>query len=187
MALRNVLILRKPRSGCLEGRTALLQPTSEAMARLSLVLLAILLPARLLAAEYAEGLAPPGAPASAFPTPGRRVAGIVTDVWRDEVVSRGPAALSAAMEPTPGIGGPAPRSRSSTHASRPRCTGHPRICCAVSSLRSAIARPGSPTCRRAPTSRSSRRRAPDPARRRRPRSGPVRPHISLPSEVAAGA
>jgi hypothetical protein len=26
MALRNVLILRKPRSGCLEGRTALIQP-----------------------------------------------------------------------------------------------------------------------------------------------------------------
>jgi hypothetical protein len=29
MALRNVLILRKPRSGCLEGHTALLQPTSN--------------------------------------------------------------------------------------------------------------------------------------------------------------
>jgi hypothetical protein len=29
MALTNVLILRKPRSGCLEGRTALLQPTSN--------------------------------------------------------------------------------------------------------------------------------------------------------------
>jgi hypothetical protein len=27
MALRNVLILRKPHSGCLEGRTVLLQPT----------------------------------------------------------------------------------------------------------------------------------------------------------------
>jgi len=26
MALRNVLILRKPRSGCLEGRTARIQP-----------------------------------------------------------------------------------------------------------------------------------------------------------------
>gem|GEM_PF-5315295 len=26
MALRNVLILRRPRSGCLEGRTALIQP-----------------------------------------------------------------------------------------------------------------------------------------------------------------
>jgi hypothetical protein len=26
MALRNVLILRKPRSGCLEGATAIIQP-----------------------------------------------------------------------------------------------------------------------------------------------------------------
>jgi hypothetical protein len=26
LALRNVLILRKPRNGCLEGRTALIQP-----------------------------------------------------------------------------------------------------------------------------------------------------------------
>jgi SAM-dependent methyltransferase len=84
MAIRNVLSLRKPRSGCLEGCTALLQPRSEAMARLSLVLLAIMLPARLLAADYAEGLAPPGAPASAFPAPGRPVAGIVTDIWHDE-------------------------------------------------------------------------------------------------------
>src|ERR1700751_682783 len=54
------------------------------MARLSLVLVAILLPARLLAADYAEGLAPPGAPASAFPAPGRPVAGIGTDIWHDE-------------------------------------------------------------------------------------------------------
>jgi hypothetical protein len=29
MALRNILILRKPRSGCLEGRTALLQPIAS--------------------------------------------------------------------------------------------------------------------------------------------------------------
>jgi hypothetical protein len=29
MTLRNVLILRKPRSGCLEGRTALLQSTGS--------------------------------------------------------------------------------------------------------------------------------------------------------------
>ena len=29
MALRNVLILRKPRSGCLEERMALLQPTGN--------------------------------------------------------------------------------------------------------------------------------------------------------------
>ena len=36
------------------------------------------------AAEYADGLAPPGAPASTFPAPGRPVAGIVTDTWKDE-------------------------------------------------------------------------------------------------------
>ena len=50
----------------------------------SLVLLALLLPHDLLAAEYADGLAPPGVPAAAFPAPGRPVAGIVTDIWRDE-------------------------------------------------------------------------------------------------------
>ena len=51
---------------------------------LAAVLLAIL-PARdPLAAGYVEGLAPPGAPASAFPAPGRPVAGIVTDIWHDE-------------------------------------------------------------------------------------------------------
>lgn len=47
-------------------------------------LLAILLPQDLLAADYADGLAPPGAAASAFPAPARPVAGIVTDIWRDE-------------------------------------------------------------------------------------------------------
>ena len=51
---------------------------------LALVLLAILLPRDPLAADYADGLAPPGAPASAFPAPGRPVAGIVTDTWHDE-------------------------------------------------------------------------------------------------------
>jgi SAM-dependent methyltransferase len=58
------------------------------MSRLSLylvvVLLAILLPRDLPAAGYVDGLAPPGAPASAFPAPPRPVAGIVTDIWRDE-------------------------------------------------------------------------------------------------------
>ena len=38
----------------------------------------------ILAAGYENGLAPPGAPSSAFPTPSRPVAGIVTDIWRDE-------------------------------------------------------------------------------------------------------
>ena len=51
---------------------------------LALVLLAIVFPRERLAADYADGLAPPGAPASAFPAPGRPVAGIVTDIWHDE-------------------------------------------------------------------------------------------------------
>jgi SAM-dependent methyltransferase len=51
---------------------------------LALVLPAILLSHDLLAAGYVEGLAPPGVPASEFPAPGRPVAGIVTDIWRDE-------------------------------------------------------------------------------------------------------
>jgi SAM-dependent methyltransferase len=54
------------------------------MSRLAQILLAVLLPARLLAADYVDGLAPPGVPASAFPPPGRPVAGIVTDIWHDE-------------------------------------------------------------------------------------------------------
>jgi SAM-dependent methyltransferase len=49
------------------------------------VLLAVLLSCAVrAAADYVEGLAPPGAPASAFPTPSRPVAGIVTDTWRNE-------------------------------------------------------------------------------------------------------
>jgi len=51
---------------------------------LATILLALLLPRGVPAEDYAEGLAPPGAPASAFPTPGRPVAGIVTDTWHDE-------------------------------------------------------------------------------------------------------
>jgi SAM-dependent methyltransferase len=54
------------------------------MSRLALALLAILWPCGLFAADYADGLAPPGAPADAFPAPGRPVAGIVTDTWRNE-------------------------------------------------------------------------------------------------------
>ena len=48
------------------------------------MLLALLLSCDIRAADYAEGLAPPGAPASAFPTPSRPVAKIVTDTWRNE-------------------------------------------------------------------------------------------------------
>jgi SAM-dependent methyltransferase len=48
------------------------------------VLLAILLSYDIQAADYENGLAPPGAPASAFPAPSRPVAAIVTDTWRNE-------------------------------------------------------------------------------------------------------
>src|SRR6516165_7507003 len=51
---------------------------------LVLVFCALLVPGSPFAADYAKGLAPPGAPASAFPAPGRPVARIVTDVWHDE-------------------------------------------------------------------------------------------------------
>jgi predicted methyltransferase len=50
----------------------------------ALVLLALISAPEILAADYENGLAPPGAPPSAFPTPSRPVAGIVTDIWRDE-------------------------------------------------------------------------------------------------------
>jgi SAM-dependent methyltransferase len=49
-----------------------------------LVVLTLLSAPKILAADYENGLAPPGAPASAFPAPSRPVAGIVTDIWRDE-------------------------------------------------------------------------------------------------------
>jgi len=51
---------------------------------LAAILLVVLLPRSGLAADYADGLAPPGVPASAFPASGRPVAGIVTDTWRNE-------------------------------------------------------------------------------------------------------
>ena len=51
---------------------------------LALFLLALLLSCDIHAADYVEGLAPPGAPASAFPAPSRPVARIVTDIWHDE-------------------------------------------------------------------------------------------------------
>ena len=51
---------------------------------LALFLLALLLSCHIHAADYVEGLAPPGAPASAFPAPSRPVARIVTDIWHDE-------------------------------------------------------------------------------------------------------
>jgi SAM-dependent methyltransferase len=48
------------------------------------VLLAILLSCDIQAADYMDGLAPPGAPANEFPAPSRPVARIVTDTWRNE-------------------------------------------------------------------------------------------------------
>src|SRR6516165_7458231 len=51
---------------------------------LALVLLALLPSCDIHAADYAEGLAPPGVPASAFPASSRPVARIVTDIWHDE-------------------------------------------------------------------------------------------------------
>jgi SAM-dependent methyltransferase len=51
---------------------------------LALVLLSLLLSCNIHAADYAEGMAPPGVPASAFPAPSRPVAKIVTDTWRNE-------------------------------------------------------------------------------------------------------
>jgi SAM-dependent methyltransferase len=56
----------------------------KAFAVLSLLLLMILVPPGAGAAGYEDGLAPPGLPAGAFPAPTRKVAGIVTDTWRDE-------------------------------------------------------------------------------------------------------
>ena len=48
------------------------------------LLLLMALPPGAGAAGYRDGLAPPGVPAGAFPAPSRKVAGIVTDTWRDE-------------------------------------------------------------------------------------------------------
>jgi SAM-dependent methyltransferase len=50
----------------------------------SVLMLAVATASALSAADYIDGLAPPGAPASAFPAPSRPVAGIVTDIWHDE-------------------------------------------------------------------------------------------------------
>src|SRR5215471_16657747 len=51
---------------------------------LALFLLALLLSCHIHAADYVDGLAPPGVPANAFPAPSRPVARIVTDIWHDE-------------------------------------------------------------------------------------------------------
>jgi SAM-dependent methyltransferase len=51
---------------------------------LVVLVLSVIASAASLAADYADGLAPPGAPASTFPAPSRAVARIVTDIWHDE-------------------------------------------------------------------------------------------------------
>src|SRR6516225_4622869 len=51
---------------------------------LSVLILAIGAACAVGAADYADGLAPPGVPASVFPAPSRPVARIVNDTWHDE-------------------------------------------------------------------------------------------------------
>jgi SAM-dependent methyltransferase len=62
------------------------------------VLLAVLLSCTVRAADYVDGLAPPGVPASAFPVPGRPVAGIVTDIWHDEASRDGAGEAERVMD-----------------------------------------------------------------------------------------
>jgi SAM-dependent methyltransferase len=50
----------------------------------SILMLAVGMASALRAADYLDGLAPPGVPANAFPAPNRPVARIVTDIWHDE-------------------------------------------------------------------------------------------------------
>jgi hypothetical protein len=57
---------------------------SKAFAGLIVILLSVVSLDGAGAAGYVDGLAPPGVPAGAFPAPSRKVAGIVTDTWRDE-------------------------------------------------------------------------------------------------------
>src|SRR6516225_6921417 len=51
---------------------------------ISVLVLAVVTASALRAADYLDGLAPPGVPANAFPAPSRPVARIVTDIWHDE-------------------------------------------------------------------------------------------------------
>jgi predicted methyltransferase len=57
---------------------------SRKCSSLSVFMLAVVATTASLAADYVDGLAPPGVRASAFPAPRRPVAGIVTDTWHDE-------------------------------------------------------------------------------------------------------
>jgi SAM-dependent methyltransferase len=56
----------------------------KAFAAVTLLLLSLASSPGAGAAGYQDGLAPPGVSAGAFPAPSRKVAGIVTDTWRDE-------------------------------------------------------------------------------------------------------
>jgi SAM-dependent methyltransferase len=51
---------------------------------ISVLVLAVVTASALHAADYLDGLAPPGVPANAFPAPSRPVARIITDIWHDE-------------------------------------------------------------------------------------------------------
>src|SRR5215469_14580740 len=51
---------------------------------ISVLVLAVVTSSALHAADYVDGLAPPGVPSNAFPAPSRPVARIVTDIWHDE-------------------------------------------------------------------------------------------------------
>jgi predicted nucleotidyltransferase len=77
-------------------------------------------------------------------------------------------------------------ARLADDASRPRRAAPHRICCVADPRRSAIARPRSMIFRRAPTSLSSRRQAPDPVPRRPARSAPVQPHPDPPPHAGKG-
>ena len=57
---------------------------TKAFALLAVLLLTALPSFGAVAAGHQDGLAPPGVSAGAFPAPSRKVAGIVTDTWKDE-------------------------------------------------------------------------------------------------------
>jgi hypothetical protein len=85
----------------------------RAFVTLTLLLLSLAPPPGAGAAGYQDGLAPPGVPAGAFPAPSRKVAGIVTDTWRDEQSrdEAGEAGRVMRAIPGPGEGRAARRGR----------------------------------------------------------------------------
>ena len=65
-------------------RTVWSSPMKRSLLAVLVSVAAAMLTPTAFAAEDADGLGPPGVPASAFPAPGRPVARIVTDTWHDE-------------------------------------------------------------------------------------------------------